>query len=107
MTNNLYNVDKGIIFMVMKNRDLFTYELTKMDDGTIRIIFSINDREQVILYYEKSKRKWVNKPLTMDGWRCVDGKVIIPDVYEDNNIEPKDFVMWGQEIIHCVNKSTQ
>jgi hypothetical protein len=29
----------------------------------------------------------------------VDGKVIVPDVYEDNNIEPKDFVMWGQEII--------
>jgi L-alanine-DL-glutamate epimerase-like enolase superfamily enzyme len=33
------------------------------------------------------------------AWRCVEGKVFNPNIYEDGTVEPKDLVGWGQELI--------
>lgn len=78
---------------------ILTPTLTKMDDGTIRIIFSMNEEEMVCLYYEVAKKGWTNKPVLSNKWRCVDAKVMNPDIYENKIVEPKDLVGWGQELI--------
>lgn len=80
-------------------KNILTPNLTKMDDGTIRIIFSMNEEEMVCLYYEVAKKGWTNKPIMTNKWRCIDAKVMNPDIYEDGTIEPKDLVGWGQELI--------
>ena len=80
-------------------KNILTPTLTKMDDGTIRIIFSMNEEEMVCLYYEVAKRGWTNKPVLSNKWRCVDAKVMNPDIYENKIVEPKDLVGWGQELI--------
>ena len=80
-------------------KNILTPTLTKMDDGTIRIIFSMNEEEMVCLYYEVAKKGWTNKPVLSNKWRCVDAKVMNPDIYENKIVEPKDLVGWGQELI--------
>ena len=80
-------------------KNILTPTLTKMDDGTIRIIFSMNEEEMVCLYYEVAKKGWTNKPIMTNKWRCIDAKVMNPNIYEDGTIEPKDLVGWGQELI--------
>ena len=78
---------------------ILTPTLTKMDDGTIRIIFSMNDEEMVCLYYEVAKKGWTNKPILSNKFRCIDAKVSNPIIYENKIVEPKDLVGWGQELI--------
>lgn len=80
-------------------KNILTPTMTKMDDGTIRIIFSMGEEEMVCLYYEIAKRGWTNKPILSNKWRCVDAKVMNPKIYENGTIEPKDLVGWGQELI--------
>lgn len=78
---------------------ILTPTLTKMEHGTIRIIFSMNEEEMVCLYYEVAKKGWTNKPVLSNKWRCVEAKVMNPIIYENNIVEPKDLVGWGQELI--------
>ena len=80
-------------------KNILTPTLTKMDDGTIRIIFSMNEEEMVCLYYEVAKRGWTNKPILTNKYRCIDAKVSNPKIYENGIMEPKDLVGWGQELI--------
>jgi hypothetical protein len=93
--HNLYNVDKGIIFMVMKNME---YEMENMGDGVVRILIGYGGREVGSLYFEKVKRTFQRKPISMDGWGCIDAK--IEGLYDiDPNITPKDIIQRCQEII--------
>lgn len=78
---------------------ILTPTITKMDDGTIRVIFSMNEEEMVCLYYEIAKRGWTNKPILSNKWRCVEGKVMNSVIYDKGIVEPKDLVGWGQELI--------
>ena len=80
-------------------KNILTPTITKMDDGTIRIIFSMNEEEMVCLYYEVAKKGWTNKPILSNKWRCIDAKVTNPNIYENKIVEPKDLVGWGQELI--------
>lgn len=83
----------------MNYKNILTPTMTRMDDGTIRIIFSMGEEEMVCLYYEVAKRGWSNKPILTNKFRCIDGKVMNPNIYENKIVEPKDLVGWGQEII--------
>ena len=78
---------------------ILTPTITKMDDGTIRVIFSMNEEEMVCLYYDVAKRGWTNKPILSNKWRCIDAKVSNPNIYDNKIVEPKDLVGWGQELI--------
>ena len=80
-------------------KNILTPTLTKMDDGTIRIIFSMNEEEMVCLYYEVAKKGWTNKPILTNKFRCVEGKVMNSVIYDKGIVEPKDLVGWGQELI--------
>jgi hypothetical protein len=76
----------------------FIYTMDKVD-GRIRFIVSFNDQEVGSLYFEKAKKGFTNKPLSMDAWVCVDAK--IERLYEvvDYEITPKDIVEVCQNMI--------
>jgi hypothetical protein len=93
--HNVYNVDKDIIFMVMKNME---YEMEVIGDGVVRILIGYGGKEVGILYFERVKKSFQRKPISMDGWGCIDAK--IDGLYDiDPNITPKDIMMRCQEII--------
>ena len=74
------------------------YTMDKVDDR-LRFIISFNDEEVGSLYFEKAKRGFTNKPLSMDAWVCVDAK--IEKLYEvvDYEITPKEIVEVCQNMI--------
>ena len=77
----------------------FIYKMDKIEEGRIRFIVSFNDQEVGSLYFEKAKKGFTNKPLSMDAWVCVDAK--IEKLYEvvDYEITPKDIVEVCQKMI--------
>ena len=74
------------------------YTMDKVEDR-IRFIISSNDQEVGSLYFEKAKRGFTNKPISMDAWVCVDAK--IEKLYEisDYEIFPKEIVEVCQNMI--------
>ncbi len=77
----------------------FVYKMDKIEEGRIRFIISFNEEEVGSLYFEKAKRGFTNKPLSMDAWVCVDAK--IDRLYEvsDYEIFPKQIVEVCQRMI--------
>ena len=77
----------------------FIYKMDKIEEGRIRFIISFNEEEVGSLYFEKAKKGFTNKPLSMDAWVCVDAK--IERLYEvsDYEIFPKDIVEVCQKMI--------
>ena len=76
-----------------------TYGLTVIEDNRIRIVVSLNDNIELgTLYFEKVKRGFTNKPLSMNAWACVDAK--IEGLYQQGeSITPKEIVAKCQELI--------
>ena len=76
----------------------FIYKMDKMDER-IRFIISFKEQEVGSLYFEKAKKGFTNKPLSMDAWVCVDAK--IERLYEvsDYEITPKEIVETCQKMI--------
>ena len=83
---------------ILINMTDFIYKMDKMEDR-IRFIISFNEQEVGSLYFEKAKRGFVNKPVSMDAWVCVDAK--IERLYEvsDYEIFPKEIVEVCQKMI--------
>jgi hypothetical protein len=77
----------------------FIYKMDWMEEGRIRFIVSLNEVEMGSLYFEKAKKGFTNKPLSMDAWVCIDAK--IERLYEvsDYEIFPKDIVEVCQKMI--------
>ena len=60
------------------------YVLTEIDDR-IRVTISMDDKEIGLLYFERAKLNFTNKPLSMGSWACVDAKI------EDDSIVHEGF----------------
>lgn len=79
--------------------------MTEIEDGRIRIIIVQEENspnqggvELGTLYFERAKRTFQRKPITMNGWACVDAK--IDGLYEmGGEITPKEIVAHCQDII--------
>ena len=78
----------------------FVYKMDMMDDDIIRFIISLNDVETGSLYFEKAKRTFQRKPVSMGSWVCVDAK--IEKLYEvsDYEITPKQIMEVCQGMIN-------
>jgi hypothetical protein len=85
--------------MYIYQHDRFYYKMDKMEDGIIRFIISFNEQEVGSLYFEKAKKTFQRKPVSMDAWVCVDAK--IEKLYEvsDYEIFPKEIVEVCQKMI--------
>ena len=73
--------------------------MDRMEEGRIRFIVSLNEVEMGSLYFEKAKKGFTNKPVSMDAWVCVDAK--IEKLYEvsEYDITPKQIVAVCQKMI--------
>ncbi len=76
-----------------------TYQVSVLEEGRVRVTVSILEVELGSLYFEKAKRSFINKPVGMNGWACVDAKVEGLYVHGGEHITPKDIVAKCQEIL--------
>jgi len=68
-----------------------------------RVAVEILLKEEVslgVLYYERPKAGWTNKPVMPTRWRCVDAKVEGVKVWGGDDISPKDLMVWAQEKVY-------
>jgi hypothetical protein len=65
------------------------YDITKVDDR-YRIEILKDKVSMGLLYFERAKKGFINKPIT-SGWVCVDA-TIDPKLYEDETITPKGVI---------------
>lgn len=76
-----------------------TYKLSEIEVGRLRITISKDDNEVGVLYFERAKSSFQNKPISMNSWRCVDAKV--DGLYEQTEEVPipKEIIMNCQVLI--------
>ena len=73
------------------------YELTDIDDR-IRVTITENHKEVGVLYFERAKKGFTNKPLSMGSWACVDAKIEDQEIFNED-FTPKQMVGECQEMI--------
>jgi hypothetical protein len=74
------------------------YELTQIEDNRIGVTITNEDKVVGILYFEKAKLNFTNKPISMGSWACVDAKIEDQEIFNEN-FTPKQMVGECQEII--------
>ena len=75
------------------------YDLFQLDNDRVRIVISLYEKELGTLYFEKAKRSFVRKPVTMNEFACVDAKVEGLYIAGGDNITPKDIVAHCQGLL--------
>jgi hypothetical protein len=92
----LYYQYVNIIFTGVDN---LLFDIQRLTDT--RVVVEIKDKNgsKGILYFEKPKIGWVNKPIIPSKWACVDAE--ISELYKDGeyDISPKDIIGRAQELI--------
>ena len=73
------------------------YVLTEIDDR-IRVTISNDDKEIGLLYFERAKLNFTNKPLSMGSWACVDAKIEDDSIFHEE-FTPKQMVGECQDLI--------
>jgi hypothetical protein len=74
------------------------YELTQIEYNRIGVTVTNEDKVVGILYFEKAKLNFTNKPLSMGSWACVDAKIEDQEIFNED-FTPKQMVGECQEII--------
>lgn len=70
-----------------------------LDTDRARIVLEVGEVEIGVLYFERAKKGWTNKPLT-NGWTCVDAKVEGLYIYGGDSVTPKELVAWCQGLLN-------
>ena len=74
------------------------YELTEIENNRIGVTVTNEDKVVGILYFEKAKLSFTNKPLSMGSWACVDAKIEDQEIFNED-FTPKQMVGECQEMI--------
>ena len=74
------------------------YELTQIEDNRIGVTATNEDKVVGILYFEKAKLNFTNKPLSMGSWACVDAKIEDQEIFNED-FTPKQMVGECQDLI--------
>jgi hypothetical protein len=69
--------------------DKLSYHISPLSEDRVCIEVSISGQSLGLIYYERAKRGYNNKPVSMDRWVCVDANV-------------KDLYVYGSMEIECV-----
>ena len=80
-------------------REIIKPTVDMIEWDRVRIILEVETIEVGVLYFERAKKGWTNKPLT-NGWTCVDAKVEGLYIYGGESATPKDIIAWCQELIN-------
>jgi hypothetical protein len=76
--------------------DLVIPTIDMLEPDRVRIVLEVENIEIGVLYFEKAKKGWTNKPLT-NGWTCVDAKVEGLYIYGGDSVTPKELIAWCQQ----------
>jgi len=83
-------------------------DIRKEIKGTISVITEdrvaveitlLNEVSLGVLYFERPKLRWVNKPIMPTKWRCTDAKVEGVYQWGGQNITPKELIDWAQKLV--------
>ena len=74
------------------------YELTQIENNRIGVTITNEDKVVGLLYFEKAKLSFTNKPLSMGSWACVDAKIEDQEIFNEN-FTPKQMVGECQDLI--------
>ena len=74
------------------------YELTQIEDNRIGVTVTNEDKVVGLLYFEKAKLSFTNKPLSMGSWACVDAKIEDQEIFNED-FTPKQMVGECQDMI--------
>jgi hypothetical protein len=74
------------------------YELTQIENNRIGVTVTNEDKVVGLLYFEKAKLSFTNKPLSMGSWACVDAKIEDQEIFNEN-FTPKQMVGECQDLI--------
>ena len=77
------------------------YNMDVLEEDRVRIVVTtLNGQLELgTLYFEKAKRGFINKPVGMSGWACIDAKVEGLYVKGGDKITPKEIVARCQDLI--------
>ena len=80
--------------------DTLTYNMDLIEEGRIRVTVHLNEEVELgALYFERAKKTFQRKPVSMKAWACVDAKVEGLYVHGGEEITPKDIVNKCQQLI--------
>jgi hypothetical protein len=82
--------------------DKMTFNIEKLTETRIRVEVGISGATLGILYFEKPKLGWTNKPILPTKWACVDASVQGLYVYNKDGGEsftPKEIISHCQDLI--------
>ena len=71
------------------NYSMFSYDVSMMGEDRIRVVVLKDNDEMGVLYFERGKVGFSNKPISVGEWVVVDA--VVGDLY-DGRIDPKDIV---------------
>jgi hypothetical protein len=83
-------------------------DIRKEIKGTISVITEdrvaveitlLNEVSLGVLYFERPKLGWVNKPIMPTKWRCTDAKVEGVYQWGGDKITPTELIAWAQELV--------
>lgn len=79
--------------------DNFIFNISPLSDTRVAVEITDTNGKVGILYFEKPKIGWVNKPILPTRWACVDAE--ISGLYESGEIDitPKDIIKHVQDLI--------
>jgi hypothetical protein len=76
----------------------FIFEMSEVEEGIIRFIIYLNEVEMGSLYFERAKKTFHRKPVSMNSWVCIDAKV--EGLFSHgHDITPKQIVERCQSLI--------
>lgn len=87
------------------NKDLKAIITPITEDRVSVEITLFNEASLGVLYYERPKVGWTNKPIMPSRWRCVDAKVEGIKVWGGDEITPKDLMEWAQNKVYEYHQS--
>jgi hypothetical protein len=79
--------------------DKMTFDIDKLDLHRVRVIVGYLGHELGVLYFEKAKKSFINKPVGMGGWTCVDAKIEGLYIHGGEDITPKEIIAHIQGLL--------
>ena len=79
--------------------DKLSFVIDYLSPSRVRVIVSYRDHELGVLYFEQAKKSYINKPIGIGGWLCVDAK--IEGLYEHGGVDitPKEIISHIQKLL--------
>ena len=82
--------------------DKLSYDIKQLEPDRLCVEISVGGKSLGLVYYERAKKGYNTKPVSMDRWVCVDANVKDIYVYGSMEIEhltPKVLMEWALDFL--------